>query len=104
LAVVTAHPNAVGYVCLSDEIAVGIKHLLQKRSQRGANQAVLGFDASPLAHTHGIASINQHLEVIGRRVCELLNDFFRKNPHRPSSWPKFREVYVPVTLNLPKAT
>ena len=36
-------PNADGYVCLSDEIAIGVKHLFWARGEKAADR-ILGFD------------------------------------------------------------
>ena len=102
LAVVESHPSATGYACLSDELAVAVKHLLLARGRPGANGAVLGFDASRAAGTHGIASIDQHLESIGRGVAELLANFFQRNARKIVAWPPFREIGQPVTLQLPR--
>jgi DNA-binding LacI/PurR family transcriptional regulator len=72
-------PNADGYVCLSDEIAIGVKHLLLARGEREEEAAhrILGFDDSSLAERHKVSSIGQHIHDIGSKVCELFERHFR---------------------------
>jgi DNA-binding LacI/PurR family transcriptional regulator len=69
-------PDADGYVCLSDEIAISVKHLLWARGEKAAHR-ILGFDDSSLAARHNVSSISQHISDIGRKVCELLENCFR---------------------------
>jgi len=87
-------PDALGYVCLSDEIAIAV---LQLRTAVGKSTEgrVLGFDNSPLADRHGIPSFSQSLEEIGTCTWGLFTDFFRRTDN---SWPEFRPT--PVALKL----
>lgn len=98
LAILEAHPSAAAYVCLSDEIAIGVKQLLVFKGRKEAGRVVLGFDDSPLAARHGIWSFSQHLDEIGNRVRELLTAFFEQRAGSPAAWPEFQEVPVEVNL------
>ena len=69
-------PDAEGYICLSDEIAISVKHLLWARGEKAAHR-ILGFDDSSLAERHKVSSIGQHIHDIGRKVCELFETCFR---------------------------
>lgn len=69
-------PDADGYVCLSDEIAISVKHLLWARGEKAAYR-ILGFDDSSLAERHKVSSIGQHIHDIGSKVCELFERHFR---------------------------
>lgn len=89
--VIQSCPDAHGYVCLSDEIAVGLKHLLWARGEKAAYR-VLGFDNSSLAERHGVSSISQHIDDIGRKVCNLLDACLRTGETG------FREVPCVVSL------
>jgi len=88
-------PHALGYVCLSDEIAVAVKRLLAAAGRRDTDN-VIGFDQSPLATRYGIPSFNQSLEKIGESTWSLFLDFFRRE--NDASWPPFRPVPVPLVL------
>jgi hypothetical protein len=88
-------PDALGYVCLSDEIAVAVKCLLTTAG-RSDTDNVIGFDQSPLATRYGIPSFNQSLEKIGETTWSLFLDFFRRGNN--ASWPPFRPVPVPLVL------
>jgi DNA-binding LacI/PurR family transcriptional regulator len=69
-------PDADGYVCLSDEIAISVKHLLWARGEKAADR-ILGFDDSSLAERHKIPSIGQQISEIGQKVCDLFDRCFR---------------------------
>lgn len=84
-------PDADGYVCLSDEIAISVKHLLWARREKAAHR-ILGFDDSSLAASHNISSIGQHIYDIGRKVCELFEQHFRTGEAA------FQEVTFEVNL------
>lgn len=84
-------PDADGYVCLSDEIAISVKHLLWGRGEKAADR-ILGFDDSSLAASHNISSIGQHIYDIGRKVCELFEQHFRTGEAA------FQEVTFEVNL------
>ena len=97
-----AHPKADAYVCLSDSLAVGLKHLLQARNRRGnACDRVVGFDGSKLAQDEGVASFSQDLDWVGEQSLECLCRFLSRNrssevPVWPSDHEK--EIVVPVRL------
>jgi DNA-binding LacI/PurR family transcriptional regulator len=63
-------PDADGYVCLSDEIAISVKHLLWARGEKAADR-ILGFAGSSLAERHKIPSIGQQISETGQKVCDL---------------------------------
>jgi DNA-binding LacI/PurR family transcriptional regulator len=88
-------PHALGYICLSDEVAVGVKYLLTAKGRSTADN-VIGFDQSPLARRCGILSFNQSLEKIGEATWSLFLDLFRREDNDP--WPPFRPVPVPLVL------
>ena len=87
-------PDAIGYICLSDEIAVGVKCLLTAKGLSSADN-VIGFDQSPLAARFGIPSVNQNLEKIGDATWSLFLDQFRR---KDDSFSPFRPVPVPLVL------
>jgi DNA-binding LacI/PurR family transcriptional regulator len=88
-------PRALGYICLSDEVAVGVKCLLTAEGRSAADN-VIGFDQSPLAARCGIPSFNQSLEKIGEATWSLFLDFFRREDN--AFWPPFRPVPVLLVL------
>jgi len=88
------HPDARGYVCLSDEIAVAVKQLLMARGEE-TRRRILGFDGSELAQHHGIPSMNQWLPDLGEKVIEPFETWFRQTqPH----WHACREIGVELSL------
>jgi DNA-binding LacI/PurR family transcriptional regulator len=94
------HRDTLGWVCLSDEIAIAIKHLLLANGDAGAadwRNRILGFDGSKAAARHQIASIGQHIDDIGRAVHRLFEDFFRTQSGSVV-WPTFREFPIEVEL------
>jgi DNA-binding LacI/PurR family transcriptional regulator len=88
-------PNALGYVCLSDEVAAGVKSLLTAKGHPGTDK-VIGFDQSHLAARCGIPSFNQSLDKIGAATWSLFLDFFRREDN--AFWPAFRAALVPLVL------
>ncbi len=72
------HPNALGFICLSDDLAVGMAHLIQAARKRPHLERVLGFDNSPLARNAGIASFDQHVDELGGKAISTLVDWFRE--------------------------
>jgi DNA-binding LacI/PurR family transcriptional regulator len=95
------HPAADFYVCLADEIAVGIKHIFQaaapKEKPDDWKRKILGFD-NCLAPQEGIMSFNQHIEQIGPEVMKVFDRFFEIGPTVPSEWPPFNPTEIPVSL------
>ena len=94
-----AHPDAMGYICLSDEIAVGLKHLMEKDG-KDYRQRVIGFDDSHLAEVEKIISFNQGLDQIGKSVVETFLGWFEGSE---CSWPEFtQEICLKVKLVFPE--
>lgn len=94
MALVSAHPEAAAFVCLSDELALGVAHLLIASGRPDGPSRVLGFDGSPMARRYGIATIPQRLNRIGDAVAETLAEFFVRYPATPDRWPDPREILV----------
>jgi DNA-binding LacI/PurR family transcriptional regulator len=97
LRVLEQHPNAAAYVCLSDEIAVGVKHLLTAKGIDPSNM-VVGFDDSDLARSEGITSFSQHLNELGERASDVLNEWLRAAATGAPRWPEFRQISTDVNL------
>ena len=101
LAVWERHPDADAYVCLSDQIAVGLKHLLLCRgcSEDECRERIVGCDGSALAREAKIASLSQGLEEVGKsaldRLCILLDQY----EGREFTFPQEAEE-IPVTVRL----
>jgi DNA-binding LacI/PurR family transcriptional regulator len=85
-------PNACGWVCLSDEISVGVLQLLEGRGDTSARRRILGFDDSPLAAEYRISSFTQHLADIGEHVVAAFAAHFRGESQQ------FGEREIPVEL------
>jgi DNA-binding LacI/PurR family transcriptional regulator len=73
-AVLAAYPNAWAYLCLGDELAAAIKHLLAATGREWRDR-VLGFDDSRLAHAERISSFGQYLERIGDVMADRLGQW-----------------------------
>lgn len=89
---VRKQPDACGWVCLSDEISVGVLQLLEYRGDTQARRRILGFDDSPLAQQYRISSFTQHLPDIGEHVVEVFAAHFRGESQQ------FGEREIPVEL------
>ena len=100
LQVLKANPDALGYMCLSDELAVGVTHLLEHAADANARKRVLGFDDSKLAREFGINSFTQHLPEIGERLADAFATFFlnRKPLTSDDCWPEFKRKPIQVEL------
>ena len=96
-ALVQKYPKATGYVCLSDEIAVGVKQLLLA-GRRDPRRRILGFDGSALAMRHRIPSFDQRLSDLGDRVIEQFSTWFGKRTDS-DRWTECREVGVELMLS-----
>jgi DNA-binding LacI/PurR family transcriptional regulator len=92
--VLQQYPNARGYVCLSDEIAVAVQQLLMARGEE-TRRRILGFDGSELARHHRIPSINQWLPDLGEKVIEPFETWFRQTQ---PVWDPCREIGVELSL------
>lgn len=95
-------PTALGYLCLSDEIAVNVQQLLAARNEEIRGR-VLRFDGSELAAEYQIPSFDQRLDELGEQVVKPFIAWFRGPRESTSDWPAFREVAVrlgpPALLN-----
>ena len=91
------HPDADLYVSLSDEIAVGLKHILiaAKRPWEGR---IVGFDDSPMSREEGLPSFSQSLDAVGSRVVGKLQEFFIASPDSIPA--NFEELAVDVHLEM----
>jgi DNA-binding LacI/PurR family transcriptional regulator len=95
--IVHTYPDAIGYVCLSDEIAVGVKQLLHALGHDPKSR-ILGFDGSALARRHHIPSFDQRLGDIGEAVIEQFSRWF---DHGGIGEPReYHEVPVDLKLSL----
>jgi len=95
--------NAAAYVCLSDQLAVGIKHLLLASGtaeESGRGRHIIGFDNSDLARREEITSFDQNLDTIGEVVADTLDRWFQEQPASTDSWPRFQEMPVEIHLAL----
>lgn len=78
-------PDALVYCCLSDELAVGVRHLLRARraaGETGEDRAdppqeplIVGFDDSQVARDEGITSFGQNLDDIGRSALDAISSW-----------------------------
>jgi DNA-binding LacI/PurR family transcriptional regulator len=95
------HPSADAYVCLSDQIAVGIKNLLRCRghSEEDCRERIVGVDGSPLAREARIASLSQGLEEIGKGALDRLCAFLDQYEGRKFVFPPQAEE-IPATVRL----
>jgi len=95
------HPSADAYVCLSDQIAVGIKNLLRCRghSEEDCRERIVGVDGSPLAREARIASLSQGLEEIGKDALDRLCAFLDQYEGRKFVFPPQAEE-IPATVRL----
>jgi DNA-binding LacI/PurR family transcriptional regulator len=97
-AVLAAHPDASAFVCLGDELAVALKHLLAATG-RDWRDRVLGFDDSRLAQAEQISSFGQQLERIGAVVADRIGERLRSaSGDCTAPWPEFVEVATDVYL------
>lgn len=88
-----AQPNAGLYICLSDQIAVGIKHLLMvsaktNKLRMACKYRVAGFDDSDLAKREDISSFNQGIDEIGGIITQSLGSFFTEQAGCKVGWPE----------------
>ncbi len=97
LRVYESHPDADVYISLSDQIAVGIKHLLIAAGKPWRHR-IVGFDASQAAKEEGIPSFDQRRGTIGKLAIERLCRFF--SSECPGPWPHFDEIRTDVHLEL----
>jgi DNA-binding LacI/PurR family transcriptional regulator len=105
-----AKRQADAYVCLSDQLAIGLAHLLQVScpaigSSGGWRDRLVGFDNSLLAQASGIASFDQGLHLFGKlainELCRFFERFRGKNwpgPDQTLRWPIAKQPLVPGNL------
>jgi DNA-binding LacI/PurR family transcriptional regulator len=91
------------YVCLSNELALGIRCLLLATIPESKSVSwtgrIIGFD-NRLPPDEGIASFDQHLDRIGPEVMAVLDEFFERQTRGPAEWPEFEVRGLPVSLTL----
>lgn len=88
-------PDADAYICLSDQIAVALKHL-REAGGNPLDGAIVGFDNADLARSERISSFDQELERTARLAIEALAGFFS----RPTvDWPQFETQYTNLALD-----
>jgi hypothetical protein len=79
--VYTSYPEASAYLCLSDPLAVGIKHILlsvkNARQEEWEEAHCVGFDNSPLAERAKICSFDQGMGQIPEIIGGLLSEYFQ---------------------------
>ncbi len=85
------YPEANVYVCLSDQIAVGLKNILMTANNQEQQNNIVGFDGSPLAKREMICSFDQKLHLIGKLVFDKLKAFFK---HQNSAV----DVEIPIEI------
>ena len=94
--------HAFAYVCLSDQIAVGLKHILlcNGYDEKQCSQRIIGYDGTPLAAGEKITSLSQNLDGIGDELLRRLSDFLPEyNAGRAKFPDKAAEISIPVTLS-----
>jgi DNA-binding LacI/PurR family transcriptional regulator len=93
--VVSDFPSAEAYICFSDQLAVGIKHVLLAQGQ-DVEHRIVGFDNSRVAESENVSSFAQRLEDVGdAAVSLLLRQFRSREPVGP-----FEEVELKMDLIL----
>jgi DNA-binding LacI/PurR family transcriptional regulator len=92
-----ANQAATRYICLSDQLAVGLKHILVAAGNKWQDR-IVGFDGSSLALQEGIPSFSQHLPQIGDLAIGSLCDCFQARTERFTA---FHETKVNVHLVQP---
>jgi hypothetical protein len=91
---IVKHGGAPVYVCLSDNIAATLLHVLALYRE-DARHKVLGFDNTNLARSLGFASVDQGLGEIADKVWTLFDACFRT---RRRACSQFEEVRVPLRI------
>lgn len=97
LTIVREHPNAMGYVCLSDQLAVGVAHLLIAMGRNPAGR-VVGFDDSKLSEEEEITSFGQHLESIGQSTVAQIVRWHDEGYGSREDWPSLCSPTQPVVF------
>jgi DNA-binding LacI/PurR family transcriptional regulator len=87
LKVVTQFPKARAYVCLSDELAVGIKKVLEAKGENPGGR-ILGYDNSRLAELEGISSFGQRIDDTAERAVEILTRWIGNVGETQREWPQ----------------
>jgi DNA-binding LacI/PurR family transcriptional regulator len=96
------HPNALGFVCLSDELAVAMKHLWMAAGRTGdPSDRIIGFDNSSLAEEYAITSIGQSIDKIGDLLVRRLGEFFNaRKSDAPETWPSCKNLMTELSLTV----
>jgi DNA-binding LacI/PurR family transcriptional regulator len=99
LEVFRRHRSANAFICLSDEVAVGLLHLCKVVS--GTSFArVVGFDDSPLAKAENLTSFGQNLEDLGDTVARRLRMWFDQSSEGTIKWPQYEEIQTDLYLSV----
>lgn len=96
-----AYRDASAYVCLSDQLALGLKILMLNRgfTERDCRQRIVGFDGTPAAEAEKIVSLSQSLEELGDCTLKYLCQFLARVGAPGFSFPlKAEEIFIPVRL------
>jgi DNA-binding LacI/PurR family transcriptional regulator len=93
------HRDADLWVCLSDALAVGIKHLMLAAGEENWHGRVIGFDNSTLAQEEHIDSFGQELRSAGAKAVDALRAGLARQRAGEARWPDFREISNPVRLS-----
>ncbi len=104
LTVYQHHHDALAFICLSDQIAIALKHLLIATEKATAHR-IIGFDDSKIAQQENITSFGQKFDEIGEVLAERLVRWFGEWSQRNDSslaleWPEFQEIPVEIHLIL----
>lgn len=101
LAVFQRHPDADGFVCLSDALAVAVQQHFIVAGQPWEGR-VLGFDNTLVAHEEGVSSFEQSRAESARLAIDALRRFFEQqvSPPAEDDWPEPQMAKVKVSLAL----
>jgi DNA-binding LacI/PurR family transcriptional regulator len=89
--------NSKLFICLSDQLAVGIKHLIMA-SGESCEHRIIGFDNSGLAQREKIPSFDQGIGRVGQEISDKLGQFFSMQLQKDDDWGNFEEKKVAVRL------
>jgi len=95
------HPKAAAYVCLSDQLAVGLRQLLRSHGldEEQCRNRIVGFDGSLLAQQSRLVSLSQDLEKIGTEALDLLCNYLGQYEGQEFFFPSVaREIHRAVRL------
>lgn len=78
-ALLESHPDLDGFVCVTDQLAVGVLEELRARGRRVPDDIqVIGFDDQPLMDTIGLTTVRQPMAAFGewaaRSIASIIHD------------------------------